>query len=132
MRFYAWVNNGYLSVPTTYKVNGVTTQYLNFSQARNCVSVTVTVDLSSVPTNNRSDFLFYLEADCQYSNCSSYQVSVDNIAISQPAQTQTSSIFTGLPAGNYPITVTDTYGCVVTLPNPVQVTEPAVMLVSAN
>ena len=79
LRFYAWVNNGYLSVPAAYSVNGVSGQYYNFSQAGSCTPVSVSVDLSTIPTNNRSDFFFYIEANCQYNNCTPYQAIVDNI-----------------------------------------------------
>ena len=71
IEFYCWVNNGYPTLPTT--VNGATTKYLYFGTARNCVHVQVTIDLSSIPAANRSDFLFYVQADCNQSvSCSGY------------------------------------------------------------
>jgi len=130
-RFYCWVNNGYPSAPTT--VNGVSGNYLYFNQSRTCQSVTVTLDLSSVPTNSRSDFLFYIETDCQYNNCSSYFMEVDNIQFAQGSSFQTSNTFTGLTAGNYPITVQDANGCTLTYAsNPVVVTQPNALSVSTS
>jgi hypothetical protein len=124
LRFYAWVNNGYLSVPAAYSVNGVSGQYYNFTQAGNCSNITVTIDLSTVPINNRNDFLFYIEANCQYNNCTPYLAIVDNIEISEPAPTQSSNVFSNLGPGSYPISVSDAAGCIATFPNPVVITEP--------
>lgn len=114
IRVYCWVNNGYMSIPANYTINGNTGQFLNFNQARNCAPINVTVNLSSIPSNSRSDFLFYIETSCQYSNCSSYQAIVDNIVISESAPTQASNLFTGLPSGDFQVTVTDATGCTVT------------------
>jgi hypothetical protein len=132
LRFYVWVNNGYLSVPAAYTVNGNSGQFLNFNQANTCAPITVTVNLSSVPSNSRSDFLFYIEANCQYNNCTPYLAVVDNIVISEAAPTQASNVFSGLPAGNYPITVSDASGCQVSLPAPVTITQPPVLTVSTT
>lgn len=132
LRFYVWVNNSYLSVPAAYTVNGSSGQFYNFNQANSCAPITVTVNLSSVPMNNRSDFFFYIEANCQYNNCTPYLAVVDNIVISEAAPTQVSNLFSGLPAGNYPITISDASGCVVTLPSPVQLSEPDILVVNTT
>lgn len=132
LRFYVWVNNSYLSVPAAYTVNGNSGQFYNFSQANACAPITVTVNLSSVPTNSRSDFFFYIEANCQYNNCTPYLAVVDNIVISEAAPSQASNVFSGLPAGNYPITVSDASGCVVTLPSPIQISQPEPLVVNAT
>lgn len=130
-RFYCWVNNSYPGAPTT--VNGVSGNYLYFTQSRTCQSVTVTLDLSNVPTNSRSDFLFYIETDCQYGNCSSYFMEVDNIQFAQGSAGQSSNTFTGLPAGNYTISVQDGNGCTLTYgSNPVTVTQPALLSVTSG
>lgn len=132
LRFYAWVNNSYLSVPAAYTVNGINSQFYNFNQANACATITVTVNLSSIPTNNRSDFFFYIEANCQYNNCTPYLAVVDNIVISEAASTQASNLFSGLQAGNYPISISDASGCVVTLPTPIQIIEPDVLVLNAT
>ncbi len=132
LRFYVWVNNGYLSVPAAYTVNGNSGQFLNFSQANSCAPITVTVNLSSVPSNSRSDFMFYIEANCQYNNCTPYLAVVDNIVISEAAPTQASNVFSGLPAGNYPITVSDASGCQVSFPSPVTITQPPVLTLNTS
>jgi len=132
LRFYAWVNNGYLSVPAEYSVNGISGQFYNFSQAGNCADITVTVDLSTIPANSRSDFFFYIEANCQYNNCTPYLAIVDNIVISEPAPTQSSNVFSNLAPGTYPITVSDASGCIITLTNPILITQPTPLSVSSN
>ncbi len=130
-RFYCWVNNRYPGAPTT--VNGTSGNYLYFTQSRTCQTITVTLDLSGEPTNSRSDFLFYIETDCQYNNCSSYFMEVDNIQFAQGTAIQSSNTFTGLPAGNYPITVQDANGCTLTYAsNPVVVTQPTALNVTTS
>jgi hypothetical protein len=124
LRFYVWVNNAYLSTPALFTINGAPGNNLNFNQIRNCETVTVSIDLSGVGSNNRSDFNFYIEANCQYNNCSAYQVSVDNIQISQGQAFQISETFSGLAPGAYPITVKDASGCSASLNTPVLITEP--------
>jgi hypothetical protein len=128
IRFYAWVNGAYPALPITVNgTSGVTSSYyLYFNQLRNCMAMTVTLDLSSVPTNSRSDFYFYIETSCGYSNCSPYQAIVDNIEILEGSAGQSTNTFTGLPAGSYPITVTDSAGCTAT-PSSVVVTQPNVL-----
>ena len=130
IRVYVWVNNGFMSVPANYSINGITGQFLNFNQPRNCAPVSVDINLSGIPVNNRSDFLFYIEANCQYSNCSSYQAIVDNIVISQAAPGQASNVFTSLPSGNFTVTVTDGAGCTAT--QTVMVSQPEVLTLSAT
>ncbi len=130
VRFYVWVNNGYQAVPIT--INGVAgtsgSSYLNFTQARTCQQVTVTLNLSSIPSTSRSDFLFYIEPSCGYNLCNAFQMVVDNVSFSEGATAQSSSTFTNLPAGNYNIAVTDANGCTLTYAsNPVVVTQPAVV-----
>jgi len=114
IRIYCWVNNGYMSVPANYTINGTSGQFLNFNQVRNCEKINVSVNLSGIPTNSRSDFFFYIETNCQYNNCSSYQAIVDNIVISEAAPSQASNVFTGLPSGDFTVTVSDASGCSVT------------------
>jgi hypothetical protein len=130
IRVYCWVNNGYMSIPANYTINGTAGQFLNFNQPRNCEQINVTVNLSGIPTNSRSDFLFYIETSCQYSNCSSYQAIVDNIVISESAPTQASNVFTGLPSGDFQVTVTDASGCTVT--QSVFVPQPAPLTLNAT
>jgi hypothetical protein len=114
IRVYCWVNNSFMSIPANYTIDGVSGQFLNFTEARNCQQVTVTVNLSGIPTNNRADFLFYIETSCGYSNCTPYQAVVDNIVISEAAPSQSSNVFTGLPSGDFQVTVSDASGCTVT------------------
>lgn len=129
LQFYCWVNGGYPTLPTT--VNGTSTKYFYLNTAHSCTHVTVTLDLSSIPTNNRSDFLFYIQADCNQSiSCSSFNALVDNIQIAQGAPTQTGNTFTGLAAGTYTITVTDDGGCTAT--TSVTITQPNTLTASAS
>ncbi|MDX2001004.1 MAG: T9SS type A sorting domain-containing protein [Chitinophagales bacterium] len=128
IRFYVWVNGGYTSVPTT--INGTTATNLYFTQARSCAAMMVTLDLSAVPINNRSDFLFYIEPNCGTSFCNSFTATVDNIEISSGAPSQSSSTFSGLAAGNYAFTVSDTAGCTASLP--VTISQPALLSASTN
>lgn len=134
-RFYIWVNGGYRAVPIT--INGVAgtsgSSYLNFDQARTCELVTITFDISSIPSGSRSDFLFYIEPSCGYSLCNTFQMVVDNISIAEGAAFQSSNSFTGLPAGNYNITVQDANGCTLTYANnPVTVTQPTALVANVS
>lgn len=130
IRIYCWVNNSYMSIPANYTINGVSGQFLNFTEARNCQQVTVTVNLSGIPTNNRADFLFYIETSCGYSNCSPYQAIVDNIVISEAAPSQASNQFTGLPSGDFQVTVSDASGCTVT--QTIAVTQPDALVLTTT
>lgn len=130
LRFYCWVNNSYMSVPANYTINGTVGQYLYFTEARNCQQVTVKVNLSGIPSSSRSDFLFYIETSCQYSNCAPYQAIVDNIVISQAAPSQASNVFTGLPSGDFQVTVSDASGCSVT--QTVFVPQPEALVVTTS
>ena len=130
IRVYCWVNNSFMSIPANYTIDGVSGQFLNFTEARNCQQVTVTVNLSGIPTNNRADFLFYIETSCGYSNCTPYQAVVDNIVISEAAPSQSSNVFTGLPSGDFQVTVSDASGCTIT--QTVFVPQPEVLLLTTT
>jgi len=119
-----------MSIPANYTIDGVSGQFLNFTEARNCQQVTVTVNLSGIPTNNRADFLFYIETSCGYSNCTPYQAVVDNIVISEAAPSQSSNVFTGLPSGDFQVTVSDASGCTIT--QTVFVPQPEVLLLTTT
>lgn len=129
--FSIWINNGYRSttvVPVT--VNGSTTNQLLFNQARTCEPVEVVFDISSATLADKSDMLLYINSSCGYSNCNSYNVYIDNIEVLEGGGSsyQSTNTFSGLPAGNYDITVQDGNGCVLTYPlNPVTVGEPAAL-----
>lgn len=125
LRFYVWVDNGYKSTASLFTINGVSGNKLNFDKARDCEEITVTFDLSGIGANNRNDFMFYIESNCAYSNCSAYQVSVDNIQFSKGGSYQISETFSGLSAGSYPITIKDASGCIARLSNPILIQEPA-------
>lgn len=67
------------------KVNGVSTNNLYFTVARNCVSVEVEFDLSTV--TNKSAILFYINAACGYNNSNVYSIWSDNITFQEPTVT---------------------------------------------
>lgn len=127
INFSVWVNGKYLSSATAFKVNGFTDKYLYFDKQRNCQDVEVTIDLSSVPSSNRSDFLFYINSDSYYSNSSPYFVVIDNVIISKPAAFQNSTLFKDLAPGSYNITVSDAAGCSTSSQVPVVVSEPPIL-----
>lgn len=64
-------------------VNGIATDELFFSSLRNCESVDVEFDLSTV--TDKSAILFYLNASCAYNNSNLYSVRFDNISILEGA-----------------------------------------------
>lgn len=129
--FSIWINNGYKNtaiVPVT--VNGVATNEMTFSQSRTCAPVEVVFNISSATLADKSDMLLYINSSCGYNTCSAYWVAIDNVEVLQGggATSQSSNTFTGLPAGNYPITITDANGCITTYAsNPVMVTQPTAL-----
>jgi len=124
MRIYIWVNGGYQSsLPTT--INGTAGNTIFFTELRTCQAMEARINLSSIPTNSRSDFMVYFEANCGYSNCSPFQAILDNIAIGQGAPGQASATFSNLAANTYPLVITDADGCSVS--TQVVITQPAIL-----
>lgn len=139
LRFYIWINNGFQSqsiVPVT--VNGVSGRGLKFDRSRTCENIEVVFDISNAGLADKSDMLLYIETNCGYSNCNSYFAYVDNVQTLQGGSSggggfQSSSTFTGLPAGSYTITVEDINGCQATYSNnPAVVNEPLALQVSLS
>lgn len=126
--FSIWINNGYRNtsiVPVT--VNGSAANELLFDQARSCETIEVVFDVSSATLVDKSDMLLYINSSCGYSNCNSYFVYIDNVEVLEGGGSsyQSTNTFSGLPAGNYDITIQDGNGCVLTYPgNPITVSEP--------
>lgn len=129
LRIYIWVNGGFQSsLPTT--INGNAGNTLFFTELRTCQAIEARINLSSIPTNSRSDLMVYFEANCGYNNCSPFQAIIDNIAIGQGAPGQASATFENLPADIYPLVITDAEGC--TLSAEVEITQPAVLTSSVT
>lgn len=134
--FSIWINNGYRNttvVPVT--VNGTLSNQLAFDQARSCERVTVVFDISSATLTDKSDMLLYINSSCGYSNCNSYNVTIDNIEVLEGgggSSFQASSNFTNLPADTYTVTVEDNAGCQATYTLPVVVAEPAALSVALD
>lgn len=127
--FSIWINNGYRNtsiVPVT--INGVAANELTFDQARTCERVEVVFDISSATLTDKSDMLLYINSSCGYSNCNTYNVTIDNIEVLEGGGSgsgfQGSSNFTNLPADTYTVTIEDNTGCQATYTLPVVVSEP--------
>ncbi len=134
--FSIWINNGYKNtsiVPVT--VNGVATNQLAFTQSRTCEAIEVVFDISNATLADKSDMLLYINSSCGYNTCSAYWVAVDNVEVLQGGGSsfQSSNTFTGLPAGNYPITVQDANGCNITYAsNPAVIAQPSALVVTTS
>lgn len=134
--FSIWINNGYRNttiVPVT--VNGVATNELTFSQSRTCSAVEVVFNISNAALIDKSDMFLYINSSCGYSTCGSYWVALDNIEVLQggSASYQSSNTFTGLPAGNYTISVQDANGCTLTYgSNPVTISQPTALVANGG
>ncbi len=86
-RFYMWIDNQYKNA-NSVKINGVEVgftdvngMWLKFDQARSCVNVSVTFDLST--STNLSNILFYIEPNCGYNDASVFSVAIDNVSFQQ-------------------------------------------------
>lgn len=140
MRFYVWDNN-YSSGSHYYKASSVKIggtevssvdgngTWLKFDQARTCVHVDVTFDLTTIPNSNK--LLFYIEASNPYNDSYTYSVSLDNITVSQGAPSQSSNVYSGLAPGTYTITVTDSAGCTAST-SAITITQPAALTVGTS
>lgn len=86
-------------------VNGMPTRDLMFSSLRNCESVTVEFDLSTV--TDKSAILFYINASCGYNNSNVYSVWLDNISIQESVPTACATTTSCTPGEWTGITSTD-------------------------
>lgn len=122
-RFYMWVDNGYVNA-TSVKINGVEVGvtdingiWLKFDQARTCVNVDVTFDLTS--STNLSNILFYIEPNCGYNDSQVFSVKLDNISLREgsgaSACLSTSACLTSGIGTSSPASVTACVGGTTTL-----------------
>jgi hypothetical protein len=87
MRFYMWADGGYEHNVISLTIDGVDVladfgmngKGFEFTEARNCAEVVVTFDISTIV--DKSNILFYLEANCNYNNSNTYFVWFDNITV---------------------------------------------------
>jgi len=86
-RFYMWVDGAYKRASSVkiagvevgvIDVNGI---WLKFDEARTCVNVDVTFDLTA--STNLFNILFYIEPNCGYNNSNVFSVKLDNISLRQ-------------------------------------------------
>ncbi|MGM0626402.1 MAG: gliding motility-associated C-terminal domain-containing protein [Bacteroidota bacterium] len=86
-RFYIHDGNGYHHTVTSILIDGTDVTYdsgingkgFQFTEERNCASVEVKFDLSTI--GNNSNILVYMEAYCNYNNSTAYSVWFDNISL---------------------------------------------------
>ncbi len=85
VRFYMWADGGYVKAVSVLiddvehgyiDGNGI---WLMFDEQRTCIHVNVIFDISSIA--NKSNILFYLDANCGYNNSNVYEIKFDNISI---------------------------------------------------
>lgn len=106
-RFYMWVDGGYQKA-TSIKIGGQEVGYsdgnglwLRFTEARTCVNVSVTYDLTSV--SDPSSILFYIEPNNGYNNSNTFDVKLDNISLAGGVPTTACLSTTG---GCNPVVIT--------------------------
>lgn len=104
IRFYMWVDGGYQKA-TSIKIGGQEVGYsdinglwLRFDEARNCVNVDVTFDLTGV--SDPSGILFYMEANNGYNNSNTFSVKLDNISMAGGAPTTSCLLTTACTAAS--------------------------------
>ncbi|NLL29097.1 MAG: hypothetical protein GX259_09895 [Bacteroidales bacterium] len=86
-RFYIWADGEYKHVVTSIKINGVDCtsdlglngKGFKFTEVRNCASVEVNFDISTI--SNKSNLLFYIAPFCGYNDSNLFSIWFDNIAI---------------------------------------------------
>lgn len=86
-RIYIGADGGYLSgSPTSIKINGIPYTSIGtpvgkvlFDEARDCVYVEMTFNISSV--SNKSNILFYIDVKSSYNNGSAFYFYMDDIAM---------------------------------------------------
>lgn len=107
IRFYMWIDGGYEKA-SSIKIAGQEVGYsdlnglwLRFTEARSCVNVSVTFDLSTA--SSTSSVLFYMEANNGYNNSNTFDVKLDNISMAGGVPTTACLSTTG---GCNPVDVT--------------------------
>jgi|AntAceMinimDraft_17_1070374.scaffolds.fasta_scaffold02278_2 hypothetical protein len=85
VKFYMWADDGYVNAVSVL-IDSVEHGYIDgngiwlmFDQQRTCIHVNVIFDISLIA--NKSNILFYLDANCGYNNSNIYETKLDNISV---------------------------------------------------